>query len=175
MVPVGGAGVRGAGGSVYLAVAGGFAAIVVGIGGLAGIERGAAARHADDAGMAGGQFMGSDAESDSLFCDRIAGGLRGGTFFGDAAAIAGAPDRAAAFCGVSGVLLVAAGGTEFFLDESVAVLFWAGVAGGVAGRSAVCGVALAESGAGAADAAGRGGDVVAVRAGAEHFAAGARA
>ena len=54
MVSGGGAGVRGAGGSVYLAVAGGFAAFVVDFGRVDGIERGAAEGYTEDAGMAGG-------------------------------------------------------------------------------------------------------------------------
>src|SRR5258707_13142805 len=44
--------------------------------------------------------------------------------------------------------------------------------GGGSGRGDFCGAALAESGAGAADAGGWGGDVLAVRAGKEYFAAG---
>ncbi len=44
--------------------------------------------------------------------------------------------------------------------------------GGGSGRGDFCGAALAESGAGAADAGGRSGDVLAVRAGEEYFAAG---
>src|SRR6266852_4243423 len=122
MVSSGGAGVRGAGGNVHLEVASGFAAVMVGVGRVASGERGAAARHAEDTGMARGQFMGSNAKSGSLFCGCVAGCLRCGAFFGDAAAIAGAPDRAATICRVSGFLRVAAGGAEFFFDEPVAGL-----------------------------------------------------
>src|ERR1700722_15005301 len=122
MVPGGSAGIRSASGNVHLEVAGGFAA---GVGGLSrgdGTERDTTPRYAEDTGMAGGQFMGSDAEGDSLFCNCIAGRLRRGTFFGDAAPIAGPSARAAALCGVSGVLPAATGGVEFFFDEPVAGL-----------------------------------------------------
>src|SRR6266481_1357018 len=96
LVSGGDAGIRGAGGDVYLAMAGEFAAVVVGAGGVDGGERVVEKRYAEDAGMEGRQSLGGDAEGSSLFRDCIAGDLRSGTFFGDAAKIAGASDRAAA-------------------------------------------------------------------------------
>ncbi len=54
MVFGGGAGIRSVGGNVHLEVAGGLAADLVGVGCLAGGERGAAPRHAEDTGMASG-------------------------------------------------------------------------------------------------------------------------
>jgi len=122
LVPGGGAGVRGAGGNVHLEVAGGLATVVVDIGGVDDGERSAAPRHAEDTGMESRQSLACGAESSSLFRDCIAGCLRRGTFFGDVAAIALAPDRAPALYRVSVFLPAAAGGAEFFFDEPVAGL-----------------------------------------------------
>src|SRR5258708_23446084 len=116
--------------------------------------------------------MESNAKSYSLFCDRIAGRLRSGSFPGDAAAIAVAPDRAAAIQRIPGFLRAAAGGAEFVFDEPVGQLLSEGVAGGDAGRGNIRRAALAESSAGAADAGGGSGHGMVVRGGAEYFAVG---
>src|ERR1700741_589223 len=110
MVFGGCAGSFGAGGHVYLAIAGGFGALVVDIGGVDASERGGAPRHAEDNGMEGGQSVGGDAKGNSLLCRRSFSRLRRGTFFGDAAAIAGTFDPAAAIRRLSGFLPAATGG-----------------------------------------------------------------
>ena len=70
---------------------------------------------------------------------------------------------------------VTAGGAEFVFDEPLAGGIRKAGAGGAAGGSLVRGAALAESGTGAANVCGRGGDGVAVCARTEYFAAGAGA
>src|SRR5580704_4224291 len=123
MVFVRRAGIVSAGGSVHLEVAGGGAAVVVGFGRMDDRERRAAPRHAKDMGMASRQPLGCNAKRCSLLCGCIDGHLRHGTFFGDAAAIAGASARAAALPGVSSFLPAAASGVELLSDEPIAELF----------------------------------------------------
>jgi len=166
-------GIRRAGGDVHVAVAGGFAEVMVGFGGLAGNKRGATARHAEDPGVARGQFVACDAPGNSLFCGRIGGNLRRGPFFGDAAASAVAPHRAEKVLGLFVFLRIATGGAEFVFNKPFAEFFRQAVACGDAGGGSLRGAALAESGACAFDIGGRNRDVVAIRAGAEHPAAGA--
>src|ERR1700747_2898495 len=113
LVSGGGAGIDGAGGDVYLALAGGFAAIVVGVGGVDGCERLGEKRYAEDAGMEGGPSLGGGAGGDCFFYDCIAGDLWSGIFFGNAAAIARASGRTAAVYRVPCVLFAATGGAEF--------------------------------------------------------------
>lgn len=122
LVSGGGAGIGGAGGDVYLALAGGFVTVVVGAGGVDVGERVGEARYTEDAGMEGGQSLGGDTEGGPLLHDCIAGNLRSRAFLGNAAAIAGASDRTAAVHGVSCFLFTAAGGTEFVFDQPVAEL-----------------------------------------------------
>jgi len=92
LVSGGGAGIGGAGGDVYLALAGGVAAVVVGAGGVDGGKRIGEKRYAEDAGMESRQSLGGDSEGDSLFRHCVAGDLRSGIIFGNAAETAGALD-----------------------------------------------------------------------------------
>src|SRR5258708_8463954 len=94
-------------------MAGGFAAVLVGAGGVDGGERIGEKRYAEDAGMAGGQFLACDQKGSSLFRDCVAGDLLSGTFFRDTAEIASAFDRASAVHRLSFFFFSATGGAEF--------------------------------------------------------------
>src|SRR5882724_7243343 len=103
-------------------MAGGFAAVLVGAGGVDGGERVGEKRYAEGAGMESGQSLACDQKGSSLFRDCSTGDLRSETFFRDAAEIAGAFDRAAAVRRVSCFLFAATGGAEFVSNEPVAGL-----------------------------------------------------
>jgi len=158
-------------GTLHLEVAGGGSRILVGIPGVAEREYYAEERYTEDAGVARGQFVGSDETGGMLLFSGDPGYLCDWSFSGNAKPEAGAPDTAKASVRIHGVLPVAAGGAELFRYEPVVECVREAVDCGGGGGNFVRSAALAQPGTGAIDAGGRVCNGMAVRERAEYFAA----